>query len=151
MPKRTDIHKILVIGSGPAGEGAAMTLVKAGRGVAVVERHDEVGGGCTHWATIPSKALRHAIQVLEDYRNNPLFQRTIRRVQVTYPELLKAAEHVIRDQVRVRSGFYARNGVDVIRGEARFTDSHTLEVAGPGGVVVPETAATVSGDDVTLP
>ena len=46
----------IVIGSGPGGEGAAMGLVKQGKRVAVIERYDQVGGGCTHWGTIPSKA-----------------------------------------------------------------------------------------------
>ena len=51
----------IVIGSGPGGEGVAMGLVKQGKRVAVIERYDDVGGGCTHWGTIPSKALRHAV------------------------------------------------------------------------------------------
>lgn len=125
-------YDAIVIGTGPAGEGAAMQLAKAGMRVAIIERHRHPGGGCTHWATIPSKALRHAIQVLEDYRNNPLFQHTV-GVEVTYPQLVKAAESVIRDQVKVRSGFYRRNRVDVIHGHARFVDPHTVEVAPPGG------------------
>ena len=51
----------VVIGTGPGGEGAAMRAAKAGKSVAAVERFCQVGGGCTHWATIPSKALRQAI------------------------------------------------------------------------------------------
>jgi NAD(P) transhydrogenase len=66
----------LVIGTRPAGEGAGMKLAKAGRRITVVESHDKVGGGCTHWGTIPSKVLRHSIQLLADYRRNPLFQHT---------------------------------------------------------------------------
>ncbi|WP_295447543.1 FAD-dependent oxidoreductase, partial [uncultured Thiodictyon sp.] len=54
----------IVIGTGPGGEGSAMKLAKSGRQVAVVEAHSAVGGGCTHWGTIPSKALRHSIQTL---------------------------------------------------------------------------------------
>ncbi|MGL5800424.1 MAG: FAD-dependent oxidoreductase, partial [Plesiomonas sp.] len=45
---------VIVIGSGPGGEGAAMGLVKQGFRVAMIERHPTVGGGCTHWGTIPS-------------------------------------------------------------------------------------------------
>ena len=52
---------VVVIGSGPGGEGAAMQAVKNGKRVAIVERFDKIGGGCTHWATIPSKALRSAV------------------------------------------------------------------------------------------
>ena len=60
MPHSYD-YDAIVIGSGPGGEGAAMGLVKQGARVAVIERYQNVGGGCTHWGTIPSKALRHAV------------------------------------------------------------------------------------------
>ena len=46
---------VIVIGSGPGGEGASIKLAKAGKSVAIVESHTLVGGGCTHWGTIPSK------------------------------------------------------------------------------------------------
>ena len=55
MPHSYD-YDAIVIGSGPGGEGAAMGLVKQGARVAVIERYQNVGGGCTHWGTIPSKA-----------------------------------------------------------------------------------------------
>ncbi|WP_337587666.1 FAD-dependent oxidoreductase, partial [Yersinia pestis] len=57
----------IVIGSGPGGEGAAMGLVKQGARVAVIERYNNVGGGCTHWGTIPSKALRHAVSRIIEF------------------------------------------------------------------------------------
>jgi len=118
----------IIIGSGPAGEGAAMTLVKAGQSVAMIERHDEVGGGCTHWGTIPSKSLRHSVQKLADYRNDSLFLEIVGDVDVTYPELLRSATKVIGKQVSMRRSFYARNRVKTISGHARFTDAHTVEV-----------------------
>ena len=65
---------VVVIGSGPGGEGAAMQLAKGGKSVILVERYDKIGGGCTHWGTIPSKALRFAIYRLTEALNNPLLQ-----------------------------------------------------------------------------
>lgn len=62
----------IVIGSG-GGEGVAMGLVKQGKRVAVIERYDDVGGGCTHWGTIPSKALRHAVSRIIEFNQNPLY------------------------------------------------------------------------------
>ena len=59
-------YDVIVIGSGPGGEGTAMKSVKSGGQVAVIDDKPKVGGNCTHRATIPSKALRHAIQVLAD-------------------------------------------------------------------------------------
>ncbi|MCG8489330.1 MAG: Si-specific NAD(P)(+) transhydrogenase [Chromatiales bacterium] len=125
---------VVVIGSGPGGEGAAMKLVKSGKRVAVIEAHDMVGGGCTHWGTIPSKALRHNIQLLRDYRRNPLFQHTHDQVQVEYSHLLKAAGKVINQQVRSRLRHYARNRIEVIHGRAGFIDTHRIEIAQQRGV-----------------
>ncbi len=127
---KTRTFDTIVIGSGPAGEGAAMKLTKSGQKVAIVEMHDQVGGGCTHWGTIPSKALRHGIQMLADYRRNPLFGHTLEQIKLDYPQLLKAADSVIQDQVSTRYRYYARNRVDVIYGRARFIDPGTLEVSG---------------------
>jgi NAD(P) transhydrogenase len=124
----------IVIGAGPAGEGAAMKLAKAGRQVGVIEAYTQVGGGCTHWGTIPSKALRHSIQMLADYRRNPLFQHTLDQVDVEFPDLLRAADSVIHEQVRTRYRHYQRNRVEVIFGRARFIDPHHLEVLRPDGV-----------------
>ena len=126
----TKHYDTIVIGSGPAGEGAAMKLAKAHKKVAIVEMHEQVGGGCTHWGTIPSKALRHNIQLLVDYKTNPLFAHTREQVKIDYPQLLKAADSVIQDQVSTRYRYYARNDVDVIFGHARFTDANTLSVKG---------------------
>ncbi|HEB97074.1 MAG TPA: Si-specific NAD(P)(+) transhydrogenase [Sedimenticola thiotaurini] len=130
---QTRAYDTIVIGSGPGGEGAAMKLAKAGQRVAIVERHSQVGGGCTHWGTIPSKALRHGIQMLADYRRNPLFAHTLEQIDLDYPQLLKAAEGVIQEQVATRYRYYARNRVDVLYGSARFVDPRTLTVSGGDG------------------
>jgi NAD(P) transhydrogenase len=123
----------IVIGTGPGGEGAAMKLAKSGLRVAVVEAHTSVGGGCTHWGTIPSKALRHSIEMLADYRRNPLFQRTRSQLEVEFPDLLRAADGVINDQVRTRYRYYQRNRVGVVFGRARFVDPHRILVERPNG------------------
>jgi len=124
----TKHYDAIVIGSGPGGEGAAMKLNKSGKRVAIVEMHDQVGGGCTHWGTIPSKALRHSIQMLVDYKRNPLFSHTVDQIKVDYPQLLAAAGSVIQEQVSTRYRYYARNRVDVIYGRARFLDAYSIAV-----------------------
>jgi NAD(P) transhydrogenase len=126
-------YDVVVIGSGPAGEGAAMKLSKQGRRVAVVEMQDQVGGNCTHRGTIPSKALRHTIQLLADYRHHPLFEHTVGFMDVSWPQLLKTADEVIARQVSMRHRFYGRNQVDVIHGRARFLDGGSVEVVRPSG------------------
>lgn len=124
---------LIVLGSGPGGEGASMKAAKAGLSVAVIERHHDVGGGCTHWGTIPSKALRHAIRTVAEYRANPLLASLTDHVQVDLPAMLRSADAVVRSQVQLRHGFYERNRVSVIRGTARFLDPNTVEVEAPHG------------------
>lgn len=121
-------YDTLVIGSGPAGEGAAMKLAKSGQHIAIVEKHAKVGGGCTHWGTIPSKALRHNISMLVDYKRNPLFLHSIEQANVDYPRMLRAADSVIQEQVSTRYRYYSRNNVDVLNGSATFLDAHTLNI-----------------------
>lgn len=124
-----DKFDVVVIGTGPGGEGASIKAAKEGKKVAVIEKWDRVGGGCTHWGTIPSKSLRQAVQQLVEVKANPLFERT--NVQITFPELLKTAENVISKQVKMRQDFYTRNGIEIIKGKARFRDEHTVEVVQP--------------------
>ena len=129
-------YDVVVIGSGPAGEGASMKLAKQGKRVAVVEMQDQVGGSCTHQGTIPSKALRHAIQLLADYRHHPLFEHTVGFMDVSWPQLLRTADEVIGRQVSMRHRFYGRNRVDVIHGRAHFRDANTLEIERPTGTTL---------------
>jgi NAD(P) transhydrogenase len=119
---------VIVIGSGPGGEGAAMQATKLGKNVAVVERFAKIGGGCTHWATIPSKALRHAIFQMTSIVSNKLFRDAGASVALSFPELRRTAASVIERQVEMRLSFYERNCVPVFHGQARFRDPTTLEV-----------------------
>ncbi|MGX5915340.1 Si-specific NAD(P)(+) transhydrogenase [Aliidiomarina sp. Khilg15.8] len=132
--KRFD-YDAIVIGSGPAGEGAAMKLAKSGKSVAMLERHKSIGGGCTHWGTIPSKALRHSVSRLIEFNANPLFLRQDKPLHLTFSEILNHADSVIGRQVRLRGSFYQRNEVPVIHGEARFEDKHTLQLTKADGSV----------------
>ncbi|MBN7827410.1 Si-specific NAD(P)(+) transhydrogenase [Bowmanella dokdonensis] len=125
----------VVIGTGPGGEGAAMQLSKAGKQVAVIERHESVGGGCTHWGTIPSKALRHSVSRLIEYNANPLFNDGDRSRHLTFSEILKHASAVIRKQSRLRGSFYDRNGVRIFHGEASFIDAHTIRITREDGSI----------------
>jgi len=136
---------VIVIGSGPGGEGAAMKAVKEGKRVTVIEWYTQVGGGCTHWGTIPSKALRHAVQRLVEIRTNPLFMGALENFELTMPQLMRSADAVIRKQVSLRHGFYERNKVRMVQGRARFIDAHTVEVAQENGG-----KETITGSHIVL-
>lgn len=118
----------VVIGSGPGGEGAAMQLSKSGRQVIAVDRFGKVGGGCTHWNTIPSKALRFAIYQLTEALQNPFLKGLGVHARFTLADLRERTKSIIFQQETMRRGFYQRNQVDVLFGTARFVDQRLLKV-----------------------
>jgi len=127
-------HDLVVIGTGPGGEGAAMQAAKQGKSVVAVERMPQIGGACTHLGTIPSKSLRHAIFQMTEANNNPLFRSAGLAVNLEFRDLRKAAKSVIDRQVEMRRGFYERNDIPAVFGRARFVDSHAIEVEDDGGI-----------------
>jgi NAD(P) transhydrogenase len=121
-------YDVIVIGTGPGGEGAAMKCAKSGRCVVVIDRMPQIGGSCTHKGTIPSKALRYSIFRLTEIQTSPLFRQMCLELDVSFGQLRKAAQSVVDQQVGVRRTFYDRNRIPVICGHARFIDPHTIEV-----------------------
>jgi NAD(P) transhydrogenase len=119
---------VIVIGSGPAGEGAAMKCSKSGKKVATVELGRQIGGSCTHSGTIPSKAMRQPIQTMVELRANSLLREELHGVNLQIPHLLRNAESVIRSQVQMRTQFYQRNQITVIHGRARITGKNEVTV-----------------------
>ncbi len=117
-------YEVIVIGSGPGGEGAAMKAVKEGKNVAICDYFSMIGGNCTHKGTIPSKALRHVSQVVSD---------TNKLRDAGFKELLQSINPIIQDQYNLRKGFYDRNLVDILDGRAFFIDEHTIEVRQDNG------------------
>jgi NAD(P) transhydrogenase len=124
---------VVVIGTGPGGEGAAMQAVKNGLSTAVIERDPWIGGSCTHRGTIPSKALRYAIFQMMEANNNPLFREVGISFDFMIPQLRRRAKSVVDQQVKMRQTFYDRNDVPVFHGTAKFLDAHTLEVTQTDG------------------
>ena len=128
-------YDVVVLGSGPAGEGAAINAAKAGRRVAMVDSRAQVGGNCTHLGTIPSKALRHSVRQIMQYNKNPLFRQIGEPRWFSFPDVLKSAERVIAKQVTSRTSFYARNRIDTYFGTASFADDHSVRVVCLNGML----------------
>ena len=137
MPASESEFDVVVIGSGPGGEGAAMQATKSGLNVAMVEKHLKIGGGCTHWGTIPSKALRHSIFQLLEVTNHPLFRKACHDPLTTmnFPQLRESAETIIAKQESMRQGFYVRNRVPLYNGIAKFVDANHVDAVEPDGAV----------------
>lgn len=119
---------VIVIGTGPGGEGAAMQAAKEGKRVGIFERHTRIGGGCTHWGTIPSKALRFSIYSITEALNNPVVKELGLRPQPSLAQLRASSRSIIAKQESMRQTFYDRNQVPVISGEASFVDANTIQL-----------------------
>lgn len=123
-------YDVVVIGAGPSGEGAAMNATKSGKRVAIIEDKQTVGGNCTHWGTIPSKALRHSVKQIITFNTNQMFRDIGEPRWFSFPRVMQNAHKVIGKQVKLRTQFYARNRVDLINGCASFLDANRLEIRG---------------------
>lgn len=119
---------IVVIGSGPAGQRAAVQGAKLGRRVAIVER-DKLGGGCLHTGTIPSKTLREAILYLTGYHQRAFYGQGYRlKPNVNMADLKQRLTQVVEHETAVINHQLTRNGIHIVNGEARFIDSHTVTI-----------------------
>lgn len=129
-------YDFVVIGSGPAGQRAAIQAAKLGKSVALVENRHVVGGVTVHTGTIPSKTLREAVLYLTGWTQRGLYGQSYRLKQnLTIDDLMQRLQITIRNEVSVIDNQLARNGVVVLHGCAAFHDPHTLHVTGSDGEV----------------
>jgi len=125
-------YDLLVIGSGPAGQKAAVQAAKLGKKVGLIERKI-VGGVSTNTGTIPSKALREAVLYLSGFRQRNMYGTGYRlKETVTIEDLAFRANHVIKNEIEIVQDQMTRNHIDLIFGEARFVDPHHLLVQQAG-------------------
>ena len=121
--------ELLVIGSGPAGQKAAIQAAKLGRRAAVVERR-QVGGVCVLTGTIPSKTLREAVLHLTGFSQRGIYGQSYRvKEEITVEDLRARAEMVIQRETDVIRDQLTRNRVAILEGTASFEDPHTVAVA----------------------
>ncbi|MEX5214499.1 MAG: Si-specific NAD(P)(+) transhydrogenase [Nitrospiraceae bacterium] len=122
-------YDMLVIGSGPAGQKAAIQASKLGKKVGLIDRREVVGGVCLNTGTIPSKSLREAVLFLSGFHQRGLYGESYRvKHDVTMEDLTLRAHHVIQREVEVIQNQMERNRVDMIFGTARFHDDHRLHI-----------------------
>src|SRR5882672_12053292 len=130
-------YELVVIGSGPAGHHAAIQAAKLGRRAAIVERLSCVGGVCINTGTIPSKTLREAVLYLSGFQQRGLYGYSYRVKQIiTIQDLMFRCHHVIQKENDVYRNQFARNGVDLLEGQASFVDPHTIKVEGVGSAAL---------------
>ena len=126
----------LIIGSGPAGQRAAIQAAKLGKRVALVERDAEVGGVSLHTGTIPSKTLREAVLYLTGWDQRGLYGRGYRlKKNLTIDDLMQRLHVTLKHETEVIENQLFRNVVAVFTGVASFLDPHHVRVDCPNGDV----------------
>jgi NAD(P) transhydrogenase len=126
------MYDLIVIGSGPSGQRAAVAAAKMKKRVCVVEARAVVGGVCVNTGTIPSKTMREAVLHLSGYNYRSLYGINYRvKDKIGMADLAFRVQAVIKTEVDVTEAQLSRNGIDVVHGIARFIDPHQVQVEGP--------------------
>jgi NAD(P) transhydrogenase len=134
-------YDLVVIGSGPGGQRAAIQAAKSGKRVAMIEKGVGVGGVCTNTGTIPSKTMREAVLHLSGFYYQNFYGANYRvKETVTMADLNYRIQRVIESEVSVIQAQLQRNGVDLLHGVGSFLDAHRIQVENGGGRNVLEAA-----------
>lgn len=129
-------YDFLVIGSGPAGQRAAIQAAKLGKSVAIVERKEVVGGVSVHTGTIPSKTLREAALYLSGWNQRGLYGQGYRlKEHVTIDDLMTRLHITLQHEISIIQDQLQRNGVNVIYGAGSFKDPNTIKVESSNGEI----------------
>src|ERR671932_400343 len=122
-------YDLAVIGSGPAGQRAAIQGAKSGKRVALVERREVIGGVCINTGTIPSKTMREAVLHLSGYNYQNIYGVSYRvKEKITMADLAFRVQHVIKTEIDVTQAQLSRNGIEVLTGIASFTSPTTIQI-----------------------
>ena len=133
MGERGFDHDLVVIGSGPSGQRAAIQAAKLGKSVAIIERARTVGGICVNYGTIPSKTFREAVLHLSGYRERGIYGSSYRvKQEITIDDLLYRVQQVVRSEIDVIRNQMTRNRVELIEATATFLDPHLIELTTEG-------------------
>ena len=122
-------YDLVVIGSGPAGQRAAIQAAKLDKRVALIERKTVLGGVSVNTGTIPSKTFREAVLDLSGYRERAFYgvSYTVKQ-NITIEDLLLRCDQVIRHEIDVTRHQLTRNQVELISATASFEDPHRLRL-----------------------
>jgi NAD(P) transhydrogenase len=125
---------LIVIGSGPAGQRAAIQGAKLGKRVALVEKREVLGGACINTGTIPSKTMREAVMHLSGYQYQSIYGMNYRvKEKITIADLSFRVQHVIKTEIDVTQAQLSRNGIEMLTGTASFLDPHHIRVQNSRG------------------
>ena len=129
-------YDIIVMGSGPSGQKAAVQAAKLRKRVALVEYERDLGGVCTNTGTIPSKSFRQAVLHLTGFRERSIYGSAYRvKTRITMEDLTFRISNIVAHENQVIEDQLRRNGIEILRGKAEFIDPHTIGVQESDGTV----------------
>ncbi len=135
----SSVYDLIVIGSGPAGQRAAIYASKLGKKVALVEMREVVGGACISTGTIPSKTMREAVLHLSGYNYKSIYGMNYRvKERITMADLAFRVQHVIKTEIDVTEAQLSRNNIEMLVGVASFEDTTHVKVTNSRGSSVYE-------------
>lgn len=114
----------IVIGSGPAGQKAAIQAAKLGKTVIVIEKDPYPGGASLNSGTIPSKSLREAIIDLTDFYTRSFYGQERPQREISINDLNYRLHKVLDEQRKMLLKQFDKNHIKLIHGIARFEDAH---------------------------
>ncbi len=120
--------QVVVLGSGPGGYTAAFRAADLGLRVALIERHERLGGVCLNVGCIPSKALLHAARVIAETEEMATHGIAFGKPKVDLPKLLEWKQSVVDKLTGGLVGLAQRREVEVIHGEGKLTSPTSLSV-----------------------
>lgn len=127
-------YELIVLGSGPAGQRAAIQAAKCGKRVLLVERREVVGGTCINTGTIPSKTMREAVLHLSGYNYQNIYGVSYRvKEKITMADLSFRVQHVIKTEIDVTMAQLSRNNIELETGTAGFLDPYHIRVTNSRG------------------
>ncbi|HET7482005.1 MAG TPA: dihydrolipoyl dehydrogenase [Actinomycetota bacterium] len=132
MAEGSDSFDVVILGGGNAGYSAAFRAVGLGMSVAMVER-DKVGGTCLHRGCIPTKALLHAADLVDEIRHSGDFGILVQEPQVDWAKVQAFKESVVGRMYKGLSGLVTRRKIELVQGEGRLTDARTVTVRTDSG------------------
>ena len=138
-------YDLIVIGSGPAGQKAAIQGAKSDKRVALIEQNREVGGACVYQGTIPSKTLREsALQMVQFLQATDVFEFRMRD-DVKIASLMTRLNKVVRAHGAFMTEQLARNGIERFHGRAKFVSDREIQVKGLDGATT-----TIAGSSIVI-
>jgi NAD(P) transhydrogenase len=138
-------YDLIVIGSGPAGQRAAIQGAKSGKKVALIERREVIGGVCINTGTIPSKTMREAVLHLSGYNYQNIYGVSYRvKEKISMADLAFRVQHVIKTEIDVTTAQLSRNGIEVLTGVASFKGPNTILITSVRG------SNEITGDNIVI-